>query len=218
MGKLSTAFFVLLMACISAMAQENTGLETVTFDFTDPEGLTPSVVAPAVKDFVLLDGKTFTCGDVSVAFHATGNGNTQVRLYGSYDAGCNLRVYDGDSFVVSSSNPSKIIKEIAFDIALSGTTADVDLMPSAGEYEWLENRWTAGDEQVSSVTLTSIQQSRISTMTISLEDTDLSVVGEIGISDADVQWFDLRGMPVANPDTPGIYVRCQDGKAVKVKL
>lgn len=192
---------------------------TVTFDFSNPETLSPSIPAPGLKESVTLDGMTFTSGDVSVSFHATGTGNTAVRLYGSYDAGCNLRVYDGDSFKVSSLNPSFTLDSIIFETALSGTTADVDLVADAGEYEWLTNTWSCMDRTVNDVTFVSNLQSRISIMKVTLSGSESSSA-EMVVSSTDVaQWYNLNGMRIPEPSTPGLYLCAgTDGKVRKVML
>lgn len=188
---------------LRAMAE---GEINVTFDFTEPETLTPPVAAPAQKESVPLDGYTFTQEGVEITFHATGTGNTQVRLYGSYDAGCNLRVYDGDSFTVSVSNPEYVLGKIVYDTALTGTTADVDLSPDTGHYEWLENTWTSTDDATRTVTFHSILQSRISTMTVTLAKSGTTAVKSIPEEEQEESWYTIDGKKISIPNTPGLYI------------
>lgn len=183
------------------------------FDFTQPETLTPSVATPGLKESVELDGRTFTSGNVDVTFHATGGGNTAVRLYGSYDAGCNLRVYDGDSFVVRSLNEDYVLTEIYFETALSGTAADVDLIASEGEYEWLTNTWTAtAVEGVSEVEFTSNLQSRISVMKVTITKKNHSAVESIQLGDDAFTLYYTPDGRVAN--RPRGIVITQSGKKI----
>ena len=208
------------MAFANVNAQETEGVN-VTFDFTDPQSLNPAVPAPAVKEWIPLDGRTFTQDGVSVSFYATGSGNTQVRLYGSYDAGCNLRVYDGDSFTVASTNPEFGISEIIFDIALSGYTADVDVIPDTGEYEWLTNTWHSGQEPAERVTMVSNQQSRISTMTVKLAAIgggDSTSAGIVAADNGECRWYDMQGNRISEPGARGIYLKCTPRGTEKVMV
>lgn len=191
------------------------GATACTFNFAQPETLTPSVAAPAQGESILLDGRTFSQGDVSVTFRASESGNTHVRLYGSYDAGCDLRIYDGESMTVRSLNPALKITSIAYDISFSGTS-DVDMNPSVGRYDWLETAWYADDETVTDVTLTSVQQSRMSAMTVVVEPA--SGVSDISadVSD-DYIYVDLSGRRVGSDVlVPGVYIRLCNGRAEKV--
>lgn len=181
------------------------GSTVYTFDFAHPETLNPSVPEPAQSQSVLLDGRTFSQGDISITFKATDTGNSHVRLYGSYDAGCDLRIYDGESITVRSLNDKILISSIAFDISLSGTS-DVDFDPSAGEYDWLETTWYAAGESVTELTLTSIDQSRMSAMTVVVEP--VSGVSDVAVDATSAEeWFDLSGRRVgADRMLPGIYL------------
>ena len=154
---------------------------------------------------MLLDGRTFSQGDISITFKATDTGNSHVRLYGSYDAGCDLRIYDGESITVRSLNDKILISSIAFDISLSGTS-DVDFDPSAGEYDWLATTWYAAGESVTELTLTSIDQSRMSAMTVVVEP--VSGVSDVAVDATSAEeWFDLSGRRVgADRMLPGIYL------------
>ncbi len=195
-------------------------IQSAYFDFANPESLNPSIETPALKEAIPLDGKEFTDGEVSVSFHATGTGNTQVRLYGSYDAGCNLRVYDGDSFVVETlenrglSSEEVFITEIAFDIALSGSVPDVDLIPDVGEYDWMTCVWSAGEENVKKVTLTSNQQSRISNMKVSLSLP--SGITTISPDEENVSYFTIDGQPAKDIETHGLYIGVSGNRTFKI--
>ncbi|MDO4319086.1 MAG: chitobiase/beta-hexosaminidase C-terminal domain-containing protein [Bacteroidales bacterium] len=191
------------------------GATAYTFNFAEPETLNPSIPAPAQGESVLLDGRTFSQGEVSVTFKAGETGNTHVRLYGSYDAGCDLRIYDGESMTVRSLNASLMITSIAYDISFSGTS-DVDMYPSAGRYDWLDTAWYADGETVTDVTLTSIQQSRMSAMTVVVEPT--SGVDDVAVdAPADAVYVDMTGRRIgAGALVPGVYVRVAGEKAEKI--
>lgn len=197
----------------------NAGAEQVAeFDFTNPESLTPAIAIPAVKEWVELDGRTFTDGDVAVTFSATGNGNTSVRLYHSYDAGTAVRLYDGDCMTITSLNPNFVIAKAEFVTSLSGDNSDIDFYPSSGQYEWLTNTWTAADESVSEVTLSSLLQSRVASMIVILKN--LSGIEAIEYDhDQQAVYYTLQGIRIgAGAPAPGLYIRISGRKAEKIVI
>ncbi|MDE6300113.1 MAG: chitobiase/beta-hexosaminidase C-terminal domain-containing protein [Muribaculaceae bacterium] len=186
------------------------------FDFSRPESLSPSVSVPEVKEWIELDGRTFTDGDVAVTFNATGTGNTAVRLYHSYDAGTDVRLYDGDSMTIRSLNPNFVIDKAEFVTSLSGGSADVDFEASVGEYVWLDNTWVSGAEAVYEVVLTSRLQSRIASMNVSLKN--LSGVEAVDYDhDVKAVFYNLQGVRIgAGAPSPGLYIRISGRNAEKI--
>lgn len=197
---------------------EDTG-HKVVFDFSAPETLTPPLAAPAVKDFVLLDGCSFTSGDVEVSFAATGGGNTAVRLFGSYDAGTNVRIYDGDTMTVRTLDPTHFISGISVTIPL-GQSSDAWFIPSSGEWIWEEDRWEPeAAEPAAEVELVSYQQSRIATLTVTLEKLSgiVGVEDSCAVGDCEIRYYDLQGNRVVNPGK-GLCIRVSPGKTEKIFL
>lgn len=207
----------------SAMAEaaftvRNPGATLVSvFNFAEPESLNPSVAAPALKESVELDGRSFTDGDVAVSFTASESGNTHVRLYHSYDAGIDLRVYDGETVTVSSLNEAFDIESVKVTISHSGSDSDAWFIPSEGEWIWEEDRWQPdADTAVRSLDLVSYNQSRITSMTVALRRT-------MGIPSVDIDhderavYYNIGGMRVSNPG-PGFYIRVTPSKAEKVVI
>lgn len=196
----------------------NPETELVTvFDFAAPETLNPAVAAPAQKESVLLDGRTFTDGDVAITFHASATGNTHVRLYGSYDAGTDLRLYDEDVVTVSSLNPAYCISAINVTISHSGSDSDAWFLASAGEWTWETDSWAPGDERVTSVDLASYQQSRITSMTVTLtNDSSAGLAAVTAGEPTRTRYYNLQGMPVSNPAPGQLYIRITDARVDKV--
>lgn len=191
---------------------------TAVFNFHESETLEPSVPTPGLKESVDLDGRSFTCNGVEVAFTASESGNTHVRLYGSYDAGTDLRIYDGETMTVRSLDPSRALSDIVFTVSFSGGNADADFTPSVGEYVWVDNTWLAPeDESVTEVELMSNLQSRLYTMTVTLaEDGQTSVVNVAADNEAEV-YYTLGGVALGSrPSEPGIYLVRRGGKVSKV--
>lgn len=201
--------------CLPAAAEVS-----VTFDFHDTMSLNPTVNEPGEKQGITLDGRTFTAGAVEVSFKANEDGNTQVRLYNSYDAGVDLRLYDGDAMTVAVTGGTQYIKNIKFTMSLSGAASgsnDINFIPSTGDYDWAAETWTpdVGDKP-GSVVLTSAEQSRIYTMTVTLDE--LAAIAEVeeGAMPAVTTYYTLLGKPVSpSALIPGIYIRVCGSETVK---
>lgn len=185
------------------------------FNFNNPSSLTPPVAEPSQKEDVLLDGRTFTDGDVAVSFAATGSGNTPVRLYNSYDAGCDLRIYQGDRMTVTSLNNEIWIEEIAFEVSES-SGSQISLSPSEGSLDFYTDIWTPGDEKCFYVDFVAEFQTRIKSMTVTLK-------APAGISDLRYDhdtkeaWYTIDGFRVpANIATPGFYIRVTTSGSDKI--
>jgi len=214
-----TALFILTAFAAGFAAQAEV---KVTFDFSDTASLNPSVNEPGLKQEVALDGRTFTEGDVEVGFTAAVDGNTHVRLYHSYDAGVDLRLYDGDAMTVTTTNPAYHIKEISFTMSLSGAatgSADINLIPSTGNFDWAAETWTTdAGGSVQSVILTSAEQSRISAMTVILDEISrITDVEDAGSSRTPVYYYTILGKRIAASSlVPGVYIRVVGDKATKI--
>ncbi|MDE6276802.1 MAG: chitobiase/beta-hexosaminidase C-terminal domain-containing protein [Muribaculaceae bacterium] len=191
-----------------------------TFDFSQPTSLTPAIAEPAQKESVDLDGRSFSEGDVVVSFKASESGNTHVRLYHSYDAGIDLRLYDGDAMVVRTMNPGFHIKEIRFTMSLSGASTgsgDLNLIPSTGSFDWASETWTPEEgypEQ--SVELTSAMQSRIASMTVVL-DRSSGLHEILPDHDHEAVYYNIMGRRIsAQTLAPGLYIKVAGGETKKV--
>lgn len=206
-----------LFSGISLTAQESP--VEITFNFHEPSTLTPSVPELPQKGAYDLDGKSFSEGPVEVSFTASEDGNTHVRLYNSYDAGIDLRVYDGESLTIACTDPAYRLLSAEFTVSLSGGQADCDFYPSAGEYVWVDNTWLAGDdERVSEVELTSILQSRM-TMLVVRVAAELTSGNALAVAanEQTVRYADLAGRLYDSlPATAGIYLRISADGAERV--
>lgn len=185
------------------------------FDFGSPESLNPAVTTPAVKEWVDLDCRSFTDSGAAVCFHATGDGNTHVRLYNSYDAGCDLRLYDGETMTVATLDPAAQIKSIDFEVSLSGTY-DISLISEPGEYDLVMRRWTPAENEITrEVTFMSVTQSRIRSMSVQLART--TGVRELDYRTGDhAVYYNARGLRMSKRPEPGFYIRVTPEGASKV--
>lgn len=189
---------------------------TAYFNFNDPGSLHPAPGTPDRSSWINLDGRSFTDSNVAVSFAASATGNTHVRLYNSYDAGCDLRVYDAETVTVSSLNPSMHLVSMEFTESASGTST-IDFTPSVGEFDLPEYKWYAPeDETVDSVVLTSVQQSRISSLTVTLASN--SGIPSLGYDrDEHAVYYTMTGIRVgAAVPVPGVYIRVTPRSASKV--
>ncbi|MDE6294970.1 MAG: hypothetical protein K2M03_02790 [Muribaculaceae bacterium] len=206
---------ILLLSPILVSAQNSDRL-TYIFDFADPESLTPSIVEPSLKEGVSVADITFTEGPVEISFTENSASNTHVRIYHSYDAGCDLRIYDGESirFVLTDDNFS--FDNIVFDMSFSGQQPDVTLMPNVGSYVWEENTWYAVYSDVRDVTLTSFKQSRTPKITVTLNAATFVDKMNADNADKSVRYYDIFGHEYKQkPTHPGIYI--SNGRKILVK-
>lgn len=209
----------ILICCI--MLSMHALAEEVTFDFHNPASLTPSVNEPGLKSGIELGGMTFTSGTVTVSFTQNETGNTKVRLYHSYDAGVDLRLYDGDVMTISVSG-DQYISQIRFTMSLSGAasgTNDINFIPSTGEFVWEEEAWSpdAGTKP-RSVELTSAEQSRIYTMTVTLEE--ISALDRMTkVDGTSVSYYSILGHQLpCKPSRRGVYIEVSGGVSRKIIL
>lgn len=193
--------------------------EVFTFDFNHPESLTPSVTEPAQKESVNLDGRSFTSGPVTATFSASESGNTHVRIYHSYDAGIDLRLYDGDAVTVRVPE-TMLLKSIRFTMSLSGNASgsnDINFVPDTGDFVWEDERWTPDAESpVSQVELTSAMQSRIYTMSVEAEDKSSSITELRSVEQNAIKYYSISGNSVVAPADRGIYIRKSGNTVSKI--
>lgn len=199
-------FGLILLSPFLAAADDEHKLNYV-FDFANPESLTPSIQEPALKEGVSVASLVFTEGPVAISFSENPASNTHVRIYHSYDAGCDLRIYDGESIHFSLSGDEYSFDNIVFDMSFSGLQPDVTFIPGIGSYVWEENTWYAGTDDVRAVTLTSFKQSRTPRITVTL-NTATSVM-EINSENSDSPsiYYDLCGRQFnGRPAQRGVYI------------
>lgn len=206
--------FILTILSLTALV---VNAEVFTFDFNNPSTLNPAVNAPAQKDYINLNGRSFTSGPVTAAFSASTYGNTHVRIYHSYDAGIDLRLYDGDVLTVSVPD-NMILKSIEFTMSLSGNASgsnDINFISDTGDFVWEDECWTPDVySPVSSVELTSARQSRIYTMSVDVEES--TSITELSACEPEVKYFTLSGLPLIAPAGNGIYFIVSGNKVAKI--
>lgn len=193
---------------------------SVTFDFHNPETLTPNYGTPGLKEAISMDQHYFEADGVRIYFEACDYGNTHVRLYGSYDAGVDMRIYDGDMMIVEALNPDEVIKGMSASLSLSGIStgaSDINFLATPGEWVWEDDAWYPGDteEPIRSVELTSLMQSRLYDLTV-VVDSNTAISTVVATQQSEPQWYTLDGRKIAAPTAPGLYLRLHAGHPTKV--
>lgn len=186
-----------------------------SFDFTkmglyDKDGNLLST--PATSKDVSLVSTILTDNHVFISFDK-GTHNTDPRLYNS-KGDIDLRLYKGQSMTIEATGGLKIES-----IELAGTTVDV-LGTTTGTYtaEKSSGTWTPAATRASSVekvTFSVTGSARINTINVVTSGVYDSVDDIIVDENAPVEYYNLQGVRVANPEN-GIYIRRQGSKVSKV--
>lgn len=189
------------------------------FNFNAPASLTPAIEEPASKEWVSLDGRSFSSSYATLAFTAADEGNTHVRIYNSYDAGCDLRIYADDCLTVNTTSQTMYISRVAFELSESGS-ADINFNVDRGYFDYYSSTWTPteGEEPATSIVFTSEHQSRIKGITVYLKG--MQGIPELDYDrDEPATYFNINGVRInsANP-TPGFYIRVTPSEATKVVI
>lgn len=202
------------------------GTKTASFDFTDPEALTPAVTVPEVGKGTEINGQSFTADGVSLSFSAEGTASTKTRIWNPSGASAgkiDLRIYTGWSFTVTA--PEGYVLS-AIDLTYYNSfsydfTASVGEMTAAGSWEMpaAAPAAEAGDETAAdgkSVTFTANKTNNIATMNVYYVAEPESGIESVVAADenAPVEYYNLQGVRVANP-TAGLYIVKQGSKVSK---
>lgn len=180
----------------------------VTFDFTNP-----AEYGFDVEDVTEIDltGESFESDNVTIEFNTPEGASTNIRFYNS-NGNWTMRFYKDTDFTVSVSE-GYVLTGIEFD----GTNLGKDWTYSNGSLEG--NTWTP-TEKISSVTIgksATGNNPTIKTMTVYYTEGEGGTTGVEAIEavDGKVEYFNLQGVRVANPDR-GLYIRVANGTAQKV--
>lgn len=142
------------------------GMQAYVFDMTNPEGLTPSITAPAEGKGANLGNTVLTAGSVSVS--AT-NGSTDTRFWNTRNVGIDLRIYAG-----TQNNPAKGVMtvtgpEMTKIVFKMTDSSNYGFTPSEGSISFdateLTYTWTA-NTPCDKVTFTATKQNRIKSMEV----------------------------------------------------
>lgn len=182
--------------------------EYETFNFTDPTLYGFDVEGVNEID---LTGKSIESDNVTIEFNSAEEAGTKIRLWNSNGA-WTMRFYQNTDFTVSV-DEGYVLTGIEFD----GTNLGKDWTYSNGSLEG--NTWTP-TESISSVTIgksATGNNPSIKTMTVYYKEGegDKTSVDTIDAAEGKVEYFNLQGVRVKNPDR-GLYIRVANGTAKKV--
>lgn len=184
--------------------------ESVTFDFTKPETLTPAQDMPTADAPVIVNGVTFTNGPISCVTVNTGSVDTRdPRLY-LYKEACEFRFYEDNTTTISGEGVT--IEKIEFICQYPSnfdvSTANCGTFANAvwtGEAQSVEFTWHKGDYSPK-------------TNQIKVTYTKGAGIDDVAAdySDAPVEYYNLQGVRVANPAPGMIVIRRQGNNVSKI--
>lgn len=197
------------------------------FNFADPSTLTPTFTyneaekiwmhadTTAVADGttgnmqILVTGVEFTNGNVTVS---STKGSNDAKIYIQSSGKIQLRVYNGGSTTIASTDANNPITKITFTYNNGTTSSNKVTAPTVGT--WAAPVWTGSENSVV-FKYTGTQQ--INAIEVECKN-DLSGIENI-LDDvnAPVEYYNLQGMKVENPAN-GLYIRRQGNKATKIIL
>ena len=194
-SSITEAAFTLLSATVS----------NVTFDFTKPSSLNPVQDEPALgqNKEVSVNNTVFTAGNVSLSFNK-GTAGTNCRIWAGTSA-YDLRTYKGSSFTISATGAD--ITNIVFT---GGKASKSQMTANVGEF--VGSTWTGSAQ---SVVFTATGTTNINTITVTYDTA--TAIEEIEAENAPVEYYNLQGVKVANPEN-GIFIKKQGAKTTKVVL
>jgi hypothetical protein len=201
----------------------------VTFDFSNPEGLTPSIERAKNGEGVDVTDKTFTNGDVAISFTKQDGASNGARLFsGTNDGVVTLRLYSYKSngqatMTVGGENVSNIeYIQISSSSSFYFTTSSSSYTETSNGAYW---QHALTEELVPSVKFTtkeptsSSQTSTISAVTVVYTPAETNAVNSVAVDseNAPVEYYNLQGVRVANP-TQGLFIRRQGNTVSKVVI
>ena len=120
---------LLSILCLVAVALTGYAAE-VTFDFTNPTGLNPSITPAAAQNGVNVSDRTFTNGDIT--FTATQGTTTDARIWSNNNGTYEMRLYKGATITIKSATDP--ITKITFTGSTLGSTTTADGTTAAEEW------------------------------------------------------------------------------------
>ena len=181
------------------------------FNFAEPATLSPAQEVPAASTAIELPGVTFTSNNITLVGEG---GGTTVRLWscGSPNHGVEYRVYNGGTVTISGTGIKSI--DITGD-KLSTLGATTGTMTA----ETTKATWTADSEagvsQVVITVTTKGNDKRADFSTVKVNTIQSGIEGVVADDNAPVEYFNLQGVRVANPEN-GLYIRRQGNKVSKI--
>ncbi len=156
-------FLLLICALVSAFTTAFAETKEVTFDFTNPEGLTPAQEKPENSSGTAVNDVTFSNDGVTILF-SKGSASNDCRIFASNKGVIDLRIYKGSTMTITAPTDKYIIS-----VTLEGTKA-ANVSTEVGT---LNNKLWTGSE--TSVAFTATATEQLNTVTVVYGDKDDAV-------------------------------------------
>ena len=186
----------------------------VTFNFTDLASLDPAQTPEAEATEIDATDITFTAGCITLTGSASEEASTKPRLYYGTSKGVSswsYRFYKDNTITIASTDECKITA-----IVFNGSNlTNASITWSAGEING--TTWTAPEDGVSELVINKTESGNnpiIYDMNVYYTSSS-SIVESVAIENAPVEYFNLQGVRVANPEN-GLYIRRQGNTVSKV--
>lgn len=200
-----------------------------TFNFAAPETLTPAY--PANKDDesleaasdgsagnmqALVNDVVFSQGNVSVSSTNTAEKGTPTKIYYQSTGKIQLRVYNGGSTTVKSTDPDNNITKIVFTYNNGSTSYKNVTAPATGTWTATTGTWTGNAQEVT-FNYTGTQQ--INAIEVFCAEGLTAGIDNVVVDNDEntpVEYYNLQGVRVENPAAGQLYIKRQGSKATKV--
>ena len=147
-------FLLLICALVSAFTTAFADKKEVTFDFSDPTTLSPSVAKPGISEDASVNDTIFYADGVKISF-AQNSGSIPCRIFTSTKGVVNLRLYKTSTMTVTAPENMKLLS-----VTFVGTLA---MNTTVGTFQSKSKSWTGSE---SSVVFTNTGTSQITSMTV----------------------------------------------------
>ena len=188
------------------------------FNFSDITSLTPAYnPADAEAEANPADNKSFVVDDVIftngvIYVKATNGGGNPDKLYYAASADAwTFRVYKKNTLTIGSNDAANPVVRI--DFGFNNSTSAKQVSTTTGTYTQADCAW---DGKASEVNFTIAGTVQLKTLTVTAKS-NVGGVEDVTIADenAPVEYFNLQGVKVANPEN-GLYIVRQGSKISKV--
>ena len=189
------------------------------FNFADITSLTPAYdpakaeaeANPAENKSFVVDDVIFTNGVIYVKA-TNGGGNPEKLYYAAKADTWTFRVYKKNTLTIGSNNAANPVVRIDFGFN-NGNTSAKQVSTTTGTYTQADYAW---EGEASEIEFTINGTVQIKTLTVTAKS-NVGGVEDVTISEenAPVEYFNLQGVKVANPEN-GLYIVRQGSKVSKV--
>lgn len=190
--------------------------ETATYNFQDPTTLSDPFAAPASREGVELDGRTFTAGKTSITLSRGTNDKNAPRVFTSAKNVTDLRFYGDNTATIAGTGVT--LKRIEFVCQYTSNFEN----STASTGTLTDNIWTGEAASVDFHFLKSNPNSSGTTFNPSCTSIKVTYVTSDGIEEVvtidttPVEYYNLQGVRLEEPAPGQIVIRRQGNKVEKI--